>query len=109
MHWLEVLGSRTIFFVEEMGKVAALLIQSFRWTLYPPLGLKNILKQMNGKLITQCYGYHHRNKYRKKTCSEFFCNDPQKQKIERYPCILVGYSKHQYIKKIIMLSVEPKE
>ena len=46
MHWLEVLGSRTIFFVEEMGKVAALLIQSFRWTLYPPLGLKNILKQM---------------------------------------------------------------
>jgi phospholipid/cholesterol/gamma-HCH transport system permease protein len=46
MHWLEVLGSRTIFFVEEMGKVAALLIQSLRWTVYPPLGLKNILKQM---------------------------------------------------------------
>jgi phospholipid/cholesterol/gamma-HCH transport system permease protein len=46
MHWLEVLGFRTIFFVEEMGRVARLLIQSLRWAAYPPLGLKNILKQM---------------------------------------------------------------
>ncbi len=46
MHWLEVLGSRTIFFVEEMGRVTTLLIQSLRWAVYPPLGLRNIFKQM---------------------------------------------------------------
>jgi phospholipid/cholesterol/gamma-HCH transport system permease protein len=46
MHWLEVLGLRTVFFVEEMGRVATLLIQSLRWALYPPLGLRNIFKQM---------------------------------------------------------------
>ena len=46
MHWLEVLGSRTIIFVEEMGRVASLLVQSLRWAAHSPLGLKNILKQM---------------------------------------------------------------
>src|SRR3990172_4989155 len=46
MHWVEVLGSRTIFLVEEMGRVVNLLIQSIRWALHPPLGLRNIFKQM---------------------------------------------------------------
>jgi phospholipid/cholesterol/gamma-HCH transport system permease protein len=46
MYWLEILGSRTIFFVEEMGRVAGLLFQSIRWALHPPLGLRNIFKQM---------------------------------------------------------------
>jgi len=46
MHWLEVLGSQTIFLVEEMGRVVNLLIQSIRWALHPPLGLRNIFKQL---------------------------------------------------------------
>jgi phospholipid/cholesterol/gamma-HCH transport system permease protein len=46
MNWLEALGSRTIFFIEEMGRVATLLVQSLRWAVYPPLGLRNIFKQM---------------------------------------------------------------
>jgi phospholipid/cholesterol/gamma-HCH transport system permease protein len=46
MHWLEVLGSRTIFIVEEMGRIATQLLQSIRWAVYPPMGLRNILKQM---------------------------------------------------------------
>lgn len=46
MYWLEVLGARTIFYVEEMGRVGLLLIQSIRWAIYPPFGLRNIIKQM---------------------------------------------------------------
>ena len=46
MHWLEVLGSRTIFLVEEMGRIVNLLIQSIRWALRSPVDIRNIFKQM---------------------------------------------------------------
>lgn len=46
MNWLEIIGRRTAFFVEEVGRIILLFIQTVKWSLRPPLGLWNILKQM---------------------------------------------------------------
>ena len=47
MSWLEIIGKRTAFFVEEVGRLIVLFIQIVKWALRPPLGLLNILKQMD--------------------------------------------------------------
>lgn len=46
MKWLERLGVKTTRFVEEIGRVFALFFQILKWSVRPPLGFKNILKQM---------------------------------------------------------------
>lgn len=46
MNWLEALGIRTIWFVQETGRIANLLLQSVRLAPLRPLGLRNVLKQM---------------------------------------------------------------
>jgi len=46
MRWLEVIGFNTTKFIEEIGNVAVLFLNSLKWALRPPLGFRNILKQM---------------------------------------------------------------
>lgn len=46
MYWLEIVGSRTTFFVEEIGKVVWLFIQTVRWIFSLPIRMAGILKQM---------------------------------------------------------------
>jgi len=46
MKWLELIGVRTTKFIEEIGNVALLFLQTIKWSLRPPLGFRNILKQM---------------------------------------------------------------
>lgn len=46
MNWLEALGTRTILFAEEMGRVANLLFQCVRLSFLRPLNLKAIFRQM---------------------------------------------------------------
>ncbi|MBI3811198.1 MAG: ABC transporter permease [Nitrospirae bacterium] len=46
MKWLELLGVRTTKFIEEVGQVFLLFLQTIKWSLRPPLGFRNILKQM---------------------------------------------------------------
>lgn len=44
--WLEILGLRTVAFIEEAGRMMLLLEQTVGWTLRPPFKFRNILKQM---------------------------------------------------------------
>lgn len=46
MKWLELLGVKTTKFIEEIGKIFLLFLQTIKWSLRPPLGFRNILKQM---------------------------------------------------------------
>lgn len=46
VNWLEAIGRKTTHFVEEVGRITDLFLQVIKWTLRPPLGLKNIFKQM---------------------------------------------------------------
>jgi phospholipid/cholesterol/gamma-HCH transport system permease protein len=46
MKWLELIGVKTTKFIEEIGKISLLFIQTIKWSLRPPLGFRNILKQM---------------------------------------------------------------
>jgi phospholipid/cholesterol/gamma-HCH transport system permease protein len=46
MNWLELLGKRTTYFIEEVGNVSLLFLQTLKWSLRPPLGFRNIFKQM---------------------------------------------------------------
>lgn len=46
MNWLELLGVRTTKFIEEVGHVSMLFLQTLKWSVRPPLGFRNILKQM---------------------------------------------------------------
>jgi phospholipid/cholesterol/gamma-HCH transport system permease protein len=46
MNWLELIGRRTTLFVEETGRVVVLFFQTVKWSLRPPLGFRNTLKQM---------------------------------------------------------------
>jgi phospholipid/cholesterol/gamma-HCH transport system permease protein len=46
MNWLERLGRGTTHFVEEVGRVILVLYQTLKWTARPPLGLRNIFRQM---------------------------------------------------------------
>jgi phospholipid/cholesterol/gamma-HCH transport system permease protein len=46
MKWLEVIGFKTTKFIEEIGNVFVLFLNSLKWSLRPPLGFRNILKQM---------------------------------------------------------------
>jgi phospholipid/cholesterol/gamma-HCH transport system permease protein len=46
MKWLELLGRQVTVFIEEVGRIILLFIQTVKWTLRPPLALGNILKQM---------------------------------------------------------------
>jgi len=46
MKWLEVIGFNTAKFIEEIGNVAVLFLRTIKWSLRPPLGFRNILKQM---------------------------------------------------------------
>jgi phospholipid/cholesterol/gamma-HCH transport system permease protein len=46
MRWLELLGLHVTGFIQEIGKISLLFIQTIKWALRPPLGFRNILKQM---------------------------------------------------------------
>ena len=46
MKWLELIGRKATNFIEEVGKIILLFGQTIKWTLRPPLSLKNIFKQM---------------------------------------------------------------
>ena len=46
MKWLEMIGVRTTKFIEEIGNIFLLFLQTIKWSLRPPLGFRNILKQM---------------------------------------------------------------
>lgn len=46
MYWLEVIGSRTTFFIEEIGRVVRLFFQTARWIFRLPIRFSGILKQM---------------------------------------------------------------
>lgn len=46
MKWLELIGVKTTKFIEEIGNVFLLFLQAIKWALRPPLGFRNILKQM---------------------------------------------------------------
>ena len=46
MKWLERIGIKSTDFIEEVGRVFLLFIQTVKWSLRPPLGFLNILKQM---------------------------------------------------------------
>lgn len=46
MNWLEQLGRRTTHFIEEVGNISLLFLQTLKWSLRPPLGFRNIFKQM---------------------------------------------------------------
>ncbi|MBI3994731.1 MAG: ABC transporter permease [Nitrospirae bacterium] len=46
MRWLELLGVKTTKFIEEIGNICLLFLQTIKWSLRPPLGFRNILKQM---------------------------------------------------------------
>ena len=46
MRWLELLGVKTTKFIEEIGNICLLFFQTIKWSLRPPLGFRNILKQM---------------------------------------------------------------
>ncbi|MBI3596820.1 MAG: ABC transporter permease [Nitrospirae bacterium] len=46
MRWLEVIGYTTEKFIEEVGNIAVLFLNTLKWALRPPLGFHNILKQM---------------------------------------------------------------
>jgi phospholipid/cholesterol/gamma-HCH transport system permease protein len=46
MRWLELLGIQTTRFIQEVGKIFLLFIQTIKWAFRPPLGFRNILKQM---------------------------------------------------------------
>jgi len=46
MNWLETIGKKTTQFIEEIGRVFTLFLQTIKWSLRPPLGFRNILKQM---------------------------------------------------------------
>jgi len=46
MNWLELIGVKTTKFIEEIGKIFLLFLQTIKWALRPPLGFRNILKQM---------------------------------------------------------------
>ncbi len=46
MKWLELLGVKTTKFIEEIGNVSLLFLQTIKWSLRPPIGFRNILKQM---------------------------------------------------------------
>ena len=44
--WLELIGVKTTKFIEEIGNIFLLFLQAIKWSLRPPLGFRNILKQM---------------------------------------------------------------
>ena len=46
MKWLELIGVRTTKFIEEIGNISLLFLQTIKWSLRPPLGFRNTLKQM---------------------------------------------------------------
>ena len=46
MNWLETLGRNTTEFIEEAGRISQMFIQTVKWSLRPPLGFRNIMKQM---------------------------------------------------------------
>ena len=46
MGWIEALGRRTILFIAETGRVAMTLFKSIRIAFYPPIGFRNLIKQM---------------------------------------------------------------
>ncbi|MEK6683729.1 MAG: ABC transporter permease [Nitrospirota bacterium] len=46
MKWLERIGVRTTKFIEEIGNISLLFLQTIKWSLRPPLGFRNTLKQM---------------------------------------------------------------
>lgn len=46
MIWLERIGVRTTRFIEETGTVTTLFLQTMKWTIRRPPGIRNILKQM---------------------------------------------------------------
>ena len=46
MKWLERIGIKSTTFIEEIGRVFLLFLQTVKWSLRPPLGFRNILKQM---------------------------------------------------------------
>ncbi|MEK6577077.1 MAG: ABC transporter permease [Nitrospirota bacterium] len=46
MYWLEVVGSRTTLFIEEIGRVVEIFGQTIKWIFRLPIRLSGILKQM---------------------------------------------------------------
>jgi phospholipid/cholesterol/gamma-HCH transport system permease protein len=46
MGWIEALGRRTILFVAETGRVSLTLLKSIRIAFNRPLGVRNLVKQM---------------------------------------------------------------
>ncbi|MEK7306855.1 MAG: ABC transporter permease, partial [Nitrospirota bacterium] len=46
MYWLEVVGSRTTLFIEEIGRVVEIFGQTIKWIFRLPIHLSGILKQM---------------------------------------------------------------
>ncbi|HEY5595578.1 MAG TPA: ABC transporter permease [Nitrospiria bacterium] len=46
IQWLELIGVKTTKFIEEIGNIFLLFLQAIKWSLRPPLGFRNILKQM---------------------------------------------------------------
>ena len=46
MNWLESLGRGTTHFIEEVGRFVLIFYQTLKWSVRPPLGLKNIFRQM---------------------------------------------------------------
>jgi phospholipid/cholesterol/gamma-HCH transport system permease protein len=46
MNWLELIGKKTTYFIEEVGNVSLLFLQTLMWSLRLPLGIRNIFKQM---------------------------------------------------------------
>lgn len=44
--WLEIIGSKCLRFMEEVGRVIMLLIWTVIWILRPPYNFKNIFKQL---------------------------------------------------------------
>jgi phospholipid/cholesterol/gamma-HCH transport system permease protein len=46
MGWLEALGKGTILFVSETGRVTLTLFKSVRLAVYRPIGVRNLIKQM---------------------------------------------------------------
>lgn len=46
MSWLESVGVGTTRFIEESGHLFILFLRTLQWSFRPPLGFRNILKQM---------------------------------------------------------------
>ncbi len=46
MKFLEAIGTQTVRFIEEMGRIVTLFFQTLRWSARRPMGLRNIFKQM---------------------------------------------------------------